>query len=103
VAPPDVSWTFLTNHARALVYIAREPGTKVREVADCLDVSERSAHRIVNDLVEAGYLTRHRLGRRSYYEVHPERPLRHDAEHDREVGDLLRALLPEEPSSKRSA
>jgi DNA-binding IclR family transcriptional regulator len=103
VARSEVSWTFLTNHARALVYIAREPGTKVREVADCLEVSERSAHRIVNDLVEAGYLTRHRLGRRSYYEVHPERPLRHSAEQDSEVGDLLRALLPEEPGAKRSA
>jgi predicted transcriptional regulator len=98
-----VSWTFLTNHARALVYIAREPGTTVREVADCVGVAERSAHRIVNDLVEAGYLTRHRLGRRSYYEVHPERPLRNSAEPDHEVGDLLRALLPEESSSKRSA
>ena len=98
-----MSWTFLTNHARALVCIARDPGARLRDVAECLDVTERAAHRIVSDLVDGGYLTRHRLGLRSYYEVHPERPLRHSAEQDREVGDLLRALMPEEPSSRRSA
>ena len=59
-------WTFLTNHARVLRCIAQDPGVRLRDIAQCAGITERATHRIVSDLVEAGYLTRHRLGRRSY-------------------------------------
>jgi hypothetical protein len=86
-------WAFLTPHMRALVSIARDPGLRIRDVADRLEITERAAHRIVSDLVTEGYLTRHKLGARNYYEVHPERPMRHSAEADHEVGELLAVLL----------
>lgn len=44
---------------------------------------------IVGDLCEAGYLTRHRLGARNFYEVHPERPLRGLDADQPDVGSLL--------------
>lgn len=86
-------WAFLTNHAHVLLCVAREPDTRLRHIAECVGITERATHRIVSDLVEAGYLTRHRLGRRSYYEVHPDLPLRHALEADYRVGDIFQPLL----------
>ena len=83
----------LTNHARALLRIAEEPGIRLRDVAACLDVTERAAHRIVCDLEEAGYLTRHRVGRRNHYEVHAERPVGDPIAGELPVGELLAPLL----------
>ncbi len=86
-------WTFLTNHAHVLLCVVRESDTRLRRIADCVGITERATHRIICDLVDAGYLTKHRIGRQSFYEVHPEQPLRHPLEADSEVGDLLRPLL----------
>jgi hypothetical protein len=88
-----LTWTFLTNHAHALVCVASEPGARLRDIAECLGVTERAAHRIVSELEEGGYLTRHRVGRRNFYEVHPELPMRDPVDGDRPVGDLLSVLL----------
>lgn len=87
------SWTFLTNHARVLTCIAQQPGIRLRDVAQCAGITERAAHRIVSELEDDGYLTRHRVGSRNFYEVHPDRPLRHPMEGDLEIGDLLRLLV----------
>lgn len=89
------SWTFLTNHALVLLCIAREPGIRVRDIAQCAEVTERTAHQIVGELIEAGYLTRHRVGRRNFYEVHPHRPLRHKLDRDHEIGEILNVLTSE--------
>ena len=45
---PD--WGFLTNHARALLCIAHDPGVRLRDIADTLGVTERTAYGIVTDL-----------------------------------------------------
>ncbi len=87
------NWTFLTNHARVLLCVARNPDVRIRTVADCVGITERAAQRIMSELVEAGYLTRHRLGRRNFYEVHPELPMRDPMEAEHQVGHLLRALV----------
>ena len=90
-------WEFLTNHAHVLLCVAREPDTRLRHIADCVGITERATHRIISDLVEAGYLTRHRLGRRSYYEVHPELPLRHPLEGTHQVAEVFGPLLRPDP------
>lgn len=86
------TWTFLTNHAHALICIAREPDIRIRDIADRVGITERAAHGIVTDLVEDGYLTRTRVGRRTRYEVHPDHPLRHPVESDHSVSELLGLL-----------
>ena len=88
------SWTFLSNHAHVLLCIARDPETRLRDIADAVGITERAAQRIVSDLVSAGYLTRQRVGRRNRYQVHLDLPLRHPLEADAPVGVLLGALLP---------
>ena len=92
------AWTFLTNHARVLLCIAREPGIRLRDIALRADITERTAHRIVDELAEAGYITRHRLGSRSFYEVHPELPLRHPLDDGHAIGEILTVMLDRDPS-----
>jgi hypothetical protein len=83
------SWTFLTNHARALIAIARNPSSRLRDIAARIDVTERSAQTIVNDLEAAGYITRSRVGRRNHYSIDATRPFRHPADADYRVEGLL--------------
>lgn len=88
------SWTFLTNHAHVLLCIANDPGIRLRDVAERVGITERAAQRIVRDLVEAGYLTRRRVGRRNLYDIHGELPLRHPVERAHQVSELLRLIEP---------
>ncbi len=86
-------WSFLTNHALVLVCVAGQPGARLRDVAECVGITERAAHRLLCDLEEAGYVTRHKLGRRNFYEVDATAPLRHPMETEVSAGDLLRPFL----------
>jgi predicted transcriptional regulator len=85
-------WTFLTNHAHTLVCIARDPGLRLRELAEQVGVTERAAQRIVGELVDAGYLIRRKEGRRNSYRVRGDRPLRHPVERGHEIGEILAIL-----------
>jgi DNA-binding Lrp family transcriptional regulator len=89
-------YEFLTNHAQVLLCIAHDPGIRLRDIAETVGITERSAHRIVTELVEDGYVARERVGRRNVYKVKPERPLHHPLVQEteqRRVGDLLEVLL----------
>ena len=83
------TWTFLTNHAHVLLCISRCAEVRLRDVAEDVGITERAAQRIVADLVNEGYLTRVRVGRRNQYEIHPDRHLRHPVEHEVEIAALL--------------
>lgn len=96
------TWTFLSNHALALLCVVRTPGMRLRDIAQEVGITERAAHRIMSDLVEGGYLTRHRVGRRNFYEVHPHVPLRHELVSDRTLGELLSGLLGRQPPQPRA-
>ena len=86
------SVSLLSNHGLALLCLVRDPGARLRDVAECVGVTERAAHRIVGDLCEAGYVTRTRAGRRNAYEVHPDAPLSHAMLEGHTAGALLREL-----------
>lgn len=85
-------WTFLTNHGHVIVCVARDPGIRMRDIADRVGITERAAQRIVAELVEAGYLDRKRDGRRNQYTLNAELPLRHPLEQGNVIGDLLGIL-----------
>ncbi len=87
------NWTFLSTHAHVLLCVARDPQARLRTIADAVGLTERAAHRIVSELVDAGYLTKHRVGRRNVYEVHPDRPMRHPLNEEYDVAELLRVFL----------
>ncbi|MCY2959678.1 MAG: winged helix-turn-helix domain-containing protein [Planctomycetota bacterium] len=93
------SWTFLTNHAHVLLSLARDPGTRVRDVAAAVGITERAVMRILRELEAADYLRVTREGRRNRYEVRSEQPLRHPIEAHRNVSALL-DLIEERPSRR---
>ena len=88
-AAETTEWTFLTTHARVLVEIARDPETRMRDLAAACDMTERSIQAIVADLEQAGFLSHSRVGRRNRYTVHPEQAFRHRNHAGYEVGSLL--------------
>jgi DNA-binding transcriptional ArsR family regulator len=94
-------WDFLTNHAHVLLCVANDPGIRLRDIAAAVGITERSAHKILSELVDEGYVLRERQGRRNRYQVKPELPLRHPLVNDREVGDLLKLLARPERRGKR--
>ena len=86
------SWSFLTNHARVLLCIAREPGTRLRDIAASVDITERSAHGIVTDLTAASYVIKQKDGRRNRYQIQAHLPLPEPATQEPAIGEVL-ALL----------
>lgn len=85
-------WTFLSNHAQVLLCIAKNPSITTREIGERVGITERAAQKIIHDLEEAGYLVRHREGRRNRYELFLDRPLRHPAQKGLTIRDLLEML-----------
>lgn len=92
------AWSFLTNHARAILYIAAHPDARLRDLAEHLDVTERTVFGIVNDLTAAGHLEKERDGRRNRYHVRVDLPLPDPIARKRTLGELLDLLVDEEPS-----
>jgi predicted DNA-binding transcriptional regulator len=88
-------WSFLTNHARALVCIAHDPGVRLRDIALMLGITERSAYAIVRDLTRDGYLVKDRDvdGRRNRYHVQAHLPVREAIGRERTIGEILDVLV----------
>jgi hypothetical protein len=91
------SWTFLTNHAQVLLCIARDPGIRLRDIADRVGITERSAYGIVLDLAEAGYIVKEKTGRRNRYQIQAHLPLPEPSSRERTVGEVLALLAGSEP------
>jgi hypothetical protein len=87
------NWSFLTNHARVLLCIARDPGARLRDIAASLGITERSAYGIVTDLAAAGYVVKHKNGRRNRYQVQAHLSLPEPASREPATGELLAALI----------
>jgi DNA-binding MarR family transcriptional regulator len=97
--PESNSWHFLTNHAQVLLCIENDLDARMRDIAETVGVTERAAQRITNDLVEAGYLTRERIGRRNRYRINRQAHMRHPAQREHLIGELLGLLSSEEGRS----
>jgi MarR family len=85
-------WRFLSNHAQVLLCVAGDPGIRLRDIAASVGITERAAQRIVNELVDDGYVSRERRGRRNQYEVQKHLPLRDPLVSERKLADLLTLL-----------
>ncbi len=86
------SWSFLTSHARVLLCIARDPGSRLRDIGASLGITDRSAHGIITDLTAAGYVVKHKDGRRNRYQIQAHLPLPEPASREPAIGEVL-ALL----------
>lgn len=85
-------WSFLTNHGRALLCIAHDPGVRLRDIAATVGITERRAYDIVTDLTAAGYAVKQKDGRRNRYQIQAHMPLREPTSRQLPIGEVL-ALL----------
>jgi hypothetical protein len=88
-------WSFLTNHARALVCIAHDPGVRLRDIATRVGITERSAYTIITDLAAAGYVVKEKDtdGRRNRYQIQSHLPLPESLGRQRTIGEVLDVLV----------
>ncbi|MFA6612682.1 MAG: winged helix-turn-helix domain-containing protein [Dehalococcoidales bacterium] len=84
-------WSFFTNHGLVLATIAKQPKSTAREIGDTVGITERTAHKIINDLENEGYITKIKAGRKNRYRIHSNVPLV-DEQSDVAVGELLAML-----------
>jgi DNA-binding Lrp family transcriptional regulator len=84
----QADWSFITNHGLVLSSIAKHPRSTAREIGDMVGVTERTAHKIIQDLEQAGYISKTKVGRKNKYTIHPDMPLSEEAT-DAAVGELL--------------
>jgi DNA-binding MarR family transcriptional regulator len=84
-------WSFFTTHGLVLATIAKQPRSTAREIGDTVGITERTAHKIINDLEKEGYITKIKTGRKNRYRIHSNVPLT-DEGSDVAVGELLAML-----------
>lgn len=93
-------WSFLTNHGRALLCIARDPEVRLRDIATQLGITERHAFAIVADLTEVGYVVKEREGRRNRYQVQKQLAVPDLPDREQAIGDVLDVLIRPETAKK---
>lgn len=96
------SWSFLTNHAKVLLCIAGDPAIRLREIGESVGITERAAHRIVDELSRAGYLSRSRDGRRNRYAINSHLPVPDSLPRAQRLSDLLAILSGRHPDREPS-
>lgn len=84
-------WGFVTNYSLVLASIAKKPSSTAREIGDDVGITERTAHKIINDLKAEGYVVKTKVGRQNEYQIKPDMPMK-DGANDTAVGELLSML-----------
>jgi DNA-binding MarR family transcriptional regulator len=90
VAEATREWTFLSNHGHILIHLSRYPDSRIRDIADSVGITERSAQAILANLEESGYVTITRIGRRNSYKVNTGLKFRHPSEASKPISSLLK-------------
>lgn len=89
-------WTLFSNHGHVLLYLAREPDARLRDVAENVGITERAVQKIVRDLQEGGAISVRKQGRRNRYRINGRKPLRHELEAHRSIGSLVKLMRKDE-------
>ncbi|NCZ57667.1 MAG: ArsR family transcriptional regulator [Actinobacteria bacterium] len=83
-------WTFLSNHGHVLVQISMNSESRVRDIAEAVGITERSALSILADLEKGDFISVERVGRRNTYRVNPHKNFRHPNEARKPIGALMK-------------
>ena len=75
-----------------MLFIAKQPDARLRDLASALGITERTAYAIVDDLTEAGYVVKERDGRRNRYHIQADLPLVDSMSRERTIGEVLDLL-----------
>ena len=85
----DTCWTFFSNHGHVYFLLAIDEGIVVREIALKVGITERSVMGILQDLDDAGYIKREKVGRSNRYQLVSKKTLRHPLESNVLLKDLV--------------
>lgn len=88
----EIGWTFFSNHGHVYFLLATNENIVLREVALRVGVTERSVLGIVQDLENAGYIKREKIGRSNRYRIVPKKTLRHPLESNVQLKDLVKLI-----------
>ena len=83
-------WTFLSNHGHVLIQISMNSESRVRDIAEAVGITERSALSILADLEKGDFISVERVGRRNTYRVNPYKNFRHPNEARKPIGALMK-------------
>lgn len=83
-------WTLFSNHGHVLICLARDPESRLRDVAADVGITERAVQKIVRDLQDNGMVSISKHGRRNRYRIHHKCTLRHDLEAHCTIGGLVK-------------
>jgi predicted transcriptional regulator len=75
-----MNWTFFSNHGHVYFLLATQQDIVLRDVAAQVGITERSVQGIVQDLEDAGYIKKEKIGRSNKYKIISEKTLRHPLE-----------------------
>jgi DNA-binding IclR family transcriptional regulator len=96
-----LAWTLVTNHGAVLILVAREGAITAERIAFRLGLAVRSVQRILADLEEAGYISKHKEGRANRYEVDLSRPMRRQGLETLPLGEVFGAFLKRDTAVER--
>ncbi len=99
----EARWTFFSNHGHVYFLLATNEDIVVREIARKVGITERSIMGILQDLEEAGYIKRQKVGRTNKYKIVPKKTLRHPLESDVLLLDLVKLIEKTNSSSKKNS
>lgn len=87
------NWNIFSNHGHVLLYLAREPGARLRDVAANVGITERAVQKIVRDMQDAGVVSVSKVGRRNRYAIDADAALRHRLEAHCTIGQVVDIVL----------
>ena len=87
------NWTLFSNHGHVLVCLARDPESRLRDVAADVGITERAVQKIVRDLQEGGMISISKHGRRNRYKIDNTKNLRHNLEANCTLGALTGLIV----------
>lgn len=85
-------WNVFSNHGHVLLYLARKPNARLRDVAANVGITERAVQKIVRDMQEDGVVEVTKVGRRNQYAIEGPAALRHPLESHCTVGEVIRLI-----------
>ncbi|EQC46954.1 winged helix-turn-helix domain-containing protein [Bacteriovorax sp. DB6_IX] len=83
------SWTFFSNHGHIYFLLAANEDITAREIAMRVGITERAVLGIIQDLNEAGYIIKKKVGRANRYSIISDKTLRHPLESNVLLKDLV--------------
>jgi len=95
------NWTFLTSHAVVFLHIQKNPEDTIKEIAEGVNLAERTVASILADLRDDGYVTVRKQGKSNTYTLNPDMPMRRPYHAHHTVRDFFAPLqaLDAQPTS----